>query len=156
MAGFAVSTYGRFWVSTEVLFGGDSGGVAARDTWQWDGDSWSQLADIGPVERSGHALAYDTTRSRVVLFGGGPVDGDPFGDTWERDGTDWVEVDDVGPPARKGHGMAFLFGGVGAESLRGLGDTWEFDGTEWIQVADFGPDPCVDLAMASSGNGIAL
>ena len=31
---------------------------------------WTQVADIGPAPRSVHAMAFDATRTRVVLFGG--------------------------------------------------------------------------------------
>jgi hypothetical protein len=38
-----------------------------------------------------HALAYDSRRERVILFGGS--DGtQTFGDTWEWDGTTWRKV----------------------------------------------------------------
>ena len=53
------------------------------------GSTWE---DIGPGPRWGHAVAYDSERSRVVLFGGLPVfDADltnvrdkVLGDTWEH------------------------------------------------------------------------
>jgi hypothetical protein len=52
------------------------------DTWGWDGVSWVQRnpATI-PTPRSSHAMAYDTARQRIVLFGGNSFAG-RFGDTW--------------------------------------------------------------------------
>jgi galactose oxidase-like protein len=74
-----------------VLFGGAGAGTATLfdDTWEWDGDNWTQVADTGPSVRGGHAMAYDSLRGRVILFGGD--DGqNSFGDTWAWNGTDWT------------------------------------------------------------------
>jgi hypothetical protein len=76
--------------------------------WCWDGLQWQRITDErgpdrqpaleGMPPRSGYAIAYDTRRKRVVLFGGtggfgeGRVGG-LFGDTWEWTGTAWVRVD---------------------------------------------------------------
>ena len=79
-----------------ALFGGLStlADVPARKlfglTWEWDGRHWTARQDIGVGARSGHAMAFDSARGRVVLFGGlrGFVDApDPArlrGDTWEH------------------------------------------------------------------------
>jgi hypothetical protein len=53
-----------------VLFGGSSNSGLVGDTWEWDGEQWTQLGDTGPLPRSGHALTYDSGRQRIVLFGG--------------------------------------------------------------------------------------
>ncbi len=55
---------------------------------------WTQKQDIGPRPRLGHAMAYDSTRQRIVLFGGRLV-GTRFGDTWEWDGANWTQVQDI-------------------------------------------------------------
>jgi hypothetical protein len=141
-----------------VLFGGDSlGGELFGDTWEWDGAHWTQVEDTGPSPRSGHALAYDSGRSRVVLFGGGvPA---PRGDTWEWDGQGWTQIDDTGPEPRQGHAVAYdssrsrtvLFGGEAAgPALRG--DTWEWDGQGWTQVQDTGPSARKAHALAYDGS----
>jgi Galactose oxidase, central domain len=59
------------------------------NTWEWDGTHWTQRQDIGPDARWGHAMAFDTIRDVVVIFGGAPVfppgaPGTLFGDTWEH------------------------------------------------------------------------
>jgi hypothetical protein len=76
------------------------------DTWEWDGQAWTQVEDTGPSDRTRPALAYDSTRSRVVLFGGEGAGG-PLGDTWEWDGDEWTQVADTGPSPRAGHAMCF-------------------------------------------------
>jgi len=71
-----------------VLFGGITNAVIKgsefrlADTWEWDGNLWVQRQNMGPQNRSNQALAYDSDRKRIVLFGGG--NGITlFGDTWE-------------------------------------------------------------------------
>ena len=123
---------------------------------------WTQKQDVGPSARAGHAVAYDTARQRVVLFGGRAEGGTAQGDTWEWDGADWTQVADTGPDARSEHALAFdanrqravLFGGQAAgPALRS--DTWEWDGADWTQVADTGPGPSLAVAM-TFGAGATL
>jgi hypothetical protein len=60
----------------------------AAATWAGSGGRWARLDAPGPSARSGHALAFDAARGRVVLFGGGDGTG-RLADTWEWDGTQW-------------------------------------------------------------------
>jgi hypothetical protein len=164
-----------------ILFGGDGGGIGfLNDTWNWNGTTWTQVADSGdagcyntcpgsPQARSGAAMAYDPAIGKLVLFGGlGPLN-----DTWTWDGTSWTQVADSGdpgcttactdsPPTTVSGSMAYdlpanqliLFGGGGYNSNA----TWNFDGTAWSQLAD-GTDPgCTDTCTSSppprSGSGM--
>jgi hypothetical protein len=71
-----------------VLFGGlGAHQTIFADTWEFDGKLWTQRQDIGPAARSSHAMAFDTTRSTVVIFGGLNPLANPLvtlGDTWEH------------------------------------------------------------------------
>jgi hypothetical protein len=126
-----------------VLFGGYdrlSQPTVLGDTWEWDGTSWAPTTPAnGPAARALHALAYDATRRRVVMFGGFTAK-QVLADTWEWDGTSWLQRTPVqSPSARSNHVMAYdaarqrvvLFGGV--DTSGSLGDTWEWDGTTWLQ-----------------------
>jgi len=136
-----------------VLFGGTAkaiGGGAAglSDTWEFDGVNWTQQEDTGPAARFGHAMAFDSARNRVVLFGGSanPPAGS-FQDTWAWDGNEWVQIAEFGPAVRWYTSMVstvaghlVLYGGI-SSSAAPLGDTWEFDGKLWTQQQDIGPGP---------------
>jgi hypothetical protein len=128
-----------------ILFGGSthaSGSLTfLNDTWAWDGSRWTLLAPGGsgaPAPRDDFALAYDSARNRIVLFGGNTGTG-TLGDTWEFDGTVWSEVETRNSPAaRSEHTMAFdpvrgvtvMYGGLS----QGLAaDPWEWDGTAWTE-----------------------
>lgn len=158
-----------------VLFGGQglaAGAGAGRefsDTWAFDGTYWTQLEDIGPADRLQHATAFDSTRARLVLFGGfRATDGSVLGDTWEWDGTAWTQTEETGPPPRAAAAMAYdsatgvtvLFGGQvtgdGAADNRAAGDTWAWDGTTWTQIADTGPSPRGGAAITSTSTSAIL
>lgn len=119
---------------------------------------WTQEQDIGPSARTGHQLAFDSSRSRVVLFGGRTEATVLNGDTWEWDGQYWTQVADTGPSPRTGHQLAFddqrstvvLFGGEAANAAL-CRDTWEWDGQTWTQRDDTGPPARRQHAMAFDG-----
>ena len=112
-------------------------GTVVAQTWEWDGTSWSRpvLAQEPPT-RWDHAMAYDSGRGRVVLFGG--QGGTGHDDTWEYDGTSWVRANPaVHPPQKHYHGMAYD-AARGRVVLFGRGfsgppdtETWEWDGSSW-------------------------
>jgi len=77
-----------------VVFGGgrqlpgggyDRARLWLTDLWAWDGEHWTLRSEEGPPSRGGQpGLAYDAARDRLVLFGGGALDG-----TWEWTGAGW-------------------------------------------------------------------
>jgi len=140
-----------------LLFGGSNHNDPVRfygDTWEWDGSTWTQRSTAGPSARLGHAMAYDGSRNRTVLFGGS--DGVRNGETWEWDGKAWTLRSIAGPSARAGHAMAYdsarevivLFGGAD-EVLSG--ETWEWDGDNWVQREVPSPSPRYRHTMAYDG-----
>jgi uncharacterized protein (TIGR03437 family) len=134
--------------SQVVLFGGadaNNSSVATplSDTWIWDGTTWAQkFPQTSPPPRFQHAMAYDSVRGKVVLYGGMSSNSfsDALGDTWVWDGSNWTqESPQTSPPALAEHAMAFdsnqgqvvLFGGVGAGPP---GGTWLWDGSNWTEA----------------------
>ncbi len=67
-------------------------------TWLWRGGRWLRSDAPPPTpQRVSHAMAYDTVRKRVVMFGGHAGfmpgrNGEMFGDTWEWTGGAWERV----------------------------------------------------------------
>lgn len=113
--------------------------------------SWSLLPVSGPSARCRHAIAYDLSRQRLVLFGGYDSDLNDLGDTWEWDGNSWTQVLVSGPSPRRRATMAYdpfrgacvLVGGIAGLSY--LADAWECDGT-WRPLPG-GPSARADTAM---------
>jgi hypothetical protein len=81
-----------------VLFGGLKFGNPADaldDTWIFNGTEWKEIKTKGPGRRSGHVMAYDPEKRKIILYGGGYYDGDVstnYNDTWEWDGEKWIQV----------------------------------------------------------------
>jgi hypothetical protein len=153
-----------------ALFGGSStdGNQVTyfSDTWEWDGEYWTQVADTGPSGRLGHAMVYDSATSRVVLQGGGGSENPlaPF-ETWEWDGETWTHTESgMAPGFRSAHAMAYdeartrvvLFGGLSSPSADPNGETWERTDGIWARVASSGPAPRLAHAMAWNGERVIL
>ena len=133
-----------------VLFSGSGAAGAPRDTWTWDGSTWTQQSPAAsPPARYYASMAYDPATSQLVLFGGGMNSTGIAGDTWTWDGTTWTQQSPATrPAARFGASMAYdpatsqlvLFGGIGLDGLP-FRDTWTWDGTTWTQQSPAASPP---------------
>jgi hypothetical protein len=59
-----------------------NGASFPSDTWSLEGDTWRRDDVPGPPPRVHHAMEYQASGSRVLVFGGNDLDGDTLGDTW--------------------------------------------------------------------------
>ncbi len=136
-----------------ILFGGIGGDddVVYGDTWLLAAGSWSQVSNSGPSPRWNHAMAADSARDQIVLFGGSDLN-TAYADTWQWGRAGWTPRAIAGPPARASAAMAFdptlgqsvLFGGF--SSVR-LGDSWIYDGVDWKESAGASPSPRSQMSM---------
>ncbi|HEY5283873.1 MAG TPA: kelch repeat-containing protein, partial [Polyangia bacterium] len=140
-----------------VMFGGEimntsmGTGAPSQETWEWSTATgkWTNRSGSGtaPDARSGAAMVYDSSRKKVVLFGGRAGSGYDYEDTWEWEPSTglWTDVTIGGnhPAARSQHAMVYekstgkvlLFGGgrsdTGSSDGTGItaaySDTWEWD-----------------------------
>ena len=139
-----------------ILFGGRAGsGFNYADTWEWDPSSgkWTDATSSGsrPSARSQHAMVYEKSTGKILLFGGGRSDSTnsdgssisvSFGDTWEWDpfARTWTQLKTAASPAARhdfglvwdsSRNMAVLFGGMEKDTAgvdgSPLQDTWEWD-----------------------------
>jgi len=132
-----------------VLFGGWlAEGTESNETWTYDlsANSWAKLAPAqSPSARFGHAMIYDETAGRVILFGG-RTNLSSSAETWSYDSATntWMNLTPVfGPSARTGHvmtfdadsGRAILFGGN--TDMGDSDETWAYDSPEnrWTNMA---------------------
>lgn len=145
-----------------VLFGGSSD----TGTWEYDGASWRQvITPTAPPPRRDHRMVFDSTRGRVLLFGGRALSHQTLGDFWQYDGVDWIRIDVAESPAPRAlfgfaydsfRDMIVLFGG--SSDGTDLGDTWEFDGTLWRRApTPLSPNPANEVLMAfDSSRGVTV
>jgi hypothetical protein len=123
-------------LTTRVIMVGQEQGTMDLQTWKYDPltDLWTKMNPaVEPPSRSGHALAFDKTAGRVVLFGG--AFGMSFlGDTWEYNpfSNEWEDQMVSGPSPRAGAAMEYLpfwegsvlFGGMSSNGFEN--DTWVY------------------------------
>jgi N-acetylneuraminic acid mutarotase len=148
-----------------ILFGGRDAEDYV-DTWAFDPgtDTWTLLNPGGrrPWARHGHAMVYDPSRGRIILFGGTSMAGLLIGlnDLWIYDpaANTWTMLTPSGdvPPGRSGHAMAYdpvtrkviLFGGSAQSQY--LGDTWTYDpaSNSWTQINPLGDRPSARYAAS--------
>ncbi len=91
--------------------------------------------------RAAHAMAYDSDRERIMLFGGSSNSTVPS-ETWEWDGVAWSLISPLtnSPDDNSQHGMCYMsslkytifFGGVAWEG-GSHNRTWVWDGMDWEQ-----------------------
>ena len=147
-----------------VVFGGvTSAGTYLAETWAWDGRGWTTLAETAssPGPRHAHAMGYDATRHRVVLFGGAFESRDTtipparreraLCDVWWLEDATWTRAADADCPidrtaaaslvSRAARGEMLLVEGPAAP-----GDTtprrlrvWRRDGARWTLADSAGP-----------------
>ena len=149
---------------SKVLFGKTlSADLVLNDSWMFKNGQWTQLnPSHQPKSRAHAAMAYDSSRKRVVLFGGYElVDGQytRLNDIWEFYGNDWHEVTtDVAPSPRLGSAMVyhqrlervFLFGGNTQPKKYGpgTGESWVLGDEIWKIPFTEQPANVFDAAMA--------
>jgi N-acetylneuraminic acid mutarotase len=156
-----------------LLFGGVFGEALRNDTWGYDpgGNTWTNLSPPGalPPARDSGAMAYDSNRGKVFLFGG--YDGSAYlNDTfaYDRKLNTWTFVDPAGkqvPPGRdlaamvydSVRGKVLLFGGWNGSTF--FNDIWAFDpdANTWTDLSPAGPLPSARLTHSlvyDSTNGV--
>lgn len=146
-----------------ILFGGygydpeSASDTFDPGTWAWDGKTWTLQASSGPSVRYGHAMAYDSDRGVVMLFGGRSAldQSTLYNDLWKWDGSSWTLVHTTGPAARSHGGLAYdsirgklvLYGGKGVGDVR-FNDLWEYAGGVWTRIKTSPPDIRQGFKMA--------
>ena len=128
-----------------VVFAVNTADPLIAETWTWDGSTWSQVTGTQPAAVDAPAMAFDSKRGQVVLFGGCSFDTTTTcpDDTWLFDGTTWTKATAALRPAgRWQHVLAYdpvgdktvMFGGNNADDTT-FQETWSWDGTTWTQAA---------------------
>jgi hypothetical protein len=142
-----------------VLFGGVGAPPGPKqpfvmfgDMWTWNGAVWRRLHTESPPARYAHAMAFDSRRGVVVMYGGAAMTADGqtahLEDLWEWDGNRWREIAMTGrtPGKRYSPAMAYdiardrvvLTGGLevkGRGQFTAFDDVWEWNGSAWERAA---------------------
>lgn len=120
-----------------LLFGGTEpdGSTSNNDTWEWNGNGWTQILPADSPPPGNYAMAFDGVSKTVVL-----LDSSASGTaTYEWNGTDWVLDHPAHMPSGTSDdqmaydptvGAVIFFGGGTSED-----ETWSWNGTDWTQLA---------------------
>jgi cysteine-rich repeat protein len=159
---------------TIVMVGGtslDSSGVYTpyQETWEFDGFRWT-LFDSQPWARGAFdaAIAYDSGRDEIVVFGGsevlqGNISPTHKNDTWIRKDGVWTQASPpVSPQALTSAAMAYdpvrkqavLFGGDATLGI-GTAKTWLWDGATWTDAQPPDSSPPMRSAAAMAWDPVA-
>jgi hypothetical protein len=163
----SVLTFGGF-----AVLGPRRYGPPAGDLWELEANSsWRRhdVEGLRPGPRHHHALVFDTTRRRLVMYGGIDAMDAWDVDVWEWDAEHWHRIrTETGPGERAHHAMAYdskrervvLRGGTRRDKVR-PSDTWEWDGKVWRRAAGDGPGPgdgyrmAYDAERGATGSSVA-
>lgn len=160
--------YNDVWVNVNVI---SSSGPTGNLSWTFDTPSGTP-----PAPRSGHTAVYDSTNSRMIVFGGATGFPSPCSnDIWVLENANglggnptWVQLNPSGapPPAREGQVGTYdpakntmtIFGGTDCNGGY-LGDTWVLSnanglgGTpKWKELTPTGNLPSARAYMAAVYN----
>ncbi len=125
-----------------VLPGGAS---SYRDTWEFDGMTWTQgTIPDELVATFGAAAAYDAVNERTIVVA-------TDGTTWAYADHAWTQIATEGPSTRVYASMVYdpwlerivLYGGSSPSGLDDYADLWELVGERWHKVPLFGAQPAV-------------
>ena len=134
---------------------------------------WRELAtsSTGPEARSSAAMAYDSRRGEVLMFGGIKIVSGgyafDFSDFWKFTETGWQEIVTFGGPLKRhGHLMAYdprrgvtvVFGGdTDSETGPGIAyqETWEWNGEVWSRRCDGQPANDICAQIPEGGDDLA-
>lgn len=150
-----------------ILYGGEIAAVPNRQTWEFDGTNWTNLAPtfslVSYPDRSGFAMAYDSVADRIIAHGGRI----PSGGTNTSQATlsynygtnTWTQLNPATIPGERwNHNMVydinldftFMFGGSTLYNAPAsvVDTTWRWNGTDWTQLFPASaPSPRMNHAM---------
>ncbi len=121
-----------------ILFGGHNGTAWASDTWVFDCNTevWTEVTPTeSPHSRGSHAMVYDSTNERVLMFSGYSDEGPVIADTWAYDynTNTWEEMNPSESPHAR-YGASCIYDSVsesmiiyGGNSDGYFSDTWRYD-----------------------------
>lgn len=143
-----------------VLFGGyklkDGTIERLEDTWEFKNGKWKRLSASGPPRGNGAAMAYDSSREAMVLFGGPTTQtdrGPGTGKTWIFRNDKWVPLNTAAPPNIFNSAMATGFGPNGVVRFGGwtgerrIDETWALREGGWMRIGGRGPSARNHSAM---------
>src|SRR5216684_4464384 len=114
--------------------------LASRDTWEFDGTTWTQAADNGP-DVAKPLLVYDRARNKVLMLATDTAFATHMY-SYDAGAKSWTELKPTLLPPCVNEGMAdydttrnlVVYTGGSCSSSTSLDETYEWDGSNWTKV----------------------
>lgn len=149
-----------------VMFGGraKAGKELLDQTWLRKEGNWQRILADGaaPPARDYAAVAYDSKRGVIVLYGGRDLRGNPLSDIWELDAKGWTRCTpkNFAAEARAAaslvydshRGVCVLVGGLGLHKsgvAEVRSEVLEWDGKDWAKATNLKTAPALFGAAAT-------
>jgi len=129
-------------------------GLSLANVEEYDGSSWTEIADVNNRRYGGGSTSKGTVTSGLIYAGYSNIGGDaqPRGTAEVWNGTSWTEVNDLNTPRTQCIGAGTATAALcmaGAADPGNLGVTETYDGTSWTEVNDVNT---ARHALAGSGS----
>jgi hypothetical protein len=146
-----------------VLYGGRPVDLGAcnQETWEWDGQTWTQK-DVQPPTACDHVkMIYDAASEESILFSGLDPSENPVNETWSWDGEAWKLLGRDGPESRghfgfiydPSHEQTLLYGGYASTVSD---EFWVWKENAWLEIDFPGPGTLSHFGMTYDTNANAL
>ena len=146
-----------------VLYGGRpvALGKCSPETWEWDGDTWTQK-DVQPPTACDHVrMVYDSARGESILFSGLDPSESMVNETWSWNGEEWKRLSQEGPESRghfgfvydPNHEQTLLYGGYASTVTD---EFWVWKDGAWQEVNFAGPGNLSHFGMTYDTTANAL
>ncbi len=129
-----------------IIYGGyNENTQAIYDTWEFDGTTWTRIAESGPTIDN-PLMVYDPARNETLLLGvtNDAVVADRKTEMYKRSGDGWTKVELAAEKLPKCTSFGALvyeelftrvvFQGGGCQGAGAVAESWVWHGTEWSQL----------------------
>jgi hypothetical protein len=136
-------------------------GRCSQETWEWDGQDWTQK-DAQPPSACDHVeMVYDAASGESILFSGLDPSEQPVNETWSWNGEEWKFLSQEGPESRghfgfvydPNHNQILLYGGYTSTTTD---EFWAWKDGAWKEVDLSGPGTLSHFGMTYDTTANAL
>jgi hypothetical protein len=127
-------------------------GKCSQETWEWDGEAWTQK-EVQPPTACDHVrMVYDAANGQAILFSGLDLAENPVNETWAWNGEEWKPLSEDGPESRghfgfvydPNHEQTLLYGGYTSTTTD---EFWVWKDGAWQEIDFPGPGTLSHFGM---------